>query len=73
MPAMTAGGTQVMFAKGPFVYLWAVSNNFGKKLPQGYCPPGQGNVNHMFTSARGNYIAFSCTGGNAYLTYVGDK
>ncbi len=73
LPAMTAGGTQVMFAKGPFVYLWAVSNRFGKKLPQGYCPPGQGDVNHMFTSARGNYIVFSCTGGNAYLTYVGDK
>ncbi|MGH2918553.1 MAG: Calx-beta domain-containing protein [Solirubrobacteraceae bacterium] len=73
LPAMTAGGTQVMFASGPFVYLWAVSNNFGKKLPQGYCPQGQGNVNHMHTSARGNYIVFSCTGGNAYLTYLGDK
>lgn len=73
MPAMTAGGTQVMFAKGPFVYLWAASNSFGKKLPQGYCPQGQGDVTHMYTSARGNYIVFSCTGGNAYLTYVGHK
>jgi Calx-beta domain len=72
-PAMTAGGTQVMFSNGPFVYLWAVSNNFGKKLPQGYCPAGEGDVNHLFTSARGNYIVFSCTGGNAYLTYVGHK
>ncbi|MDQ3675652.1 MAG: hypothetical protein M3401_02435 [Actinomycetota bacterium] len=73
MPAMSAGGTQVMFANGPFVYLYAVSNDFGKKLPQGYCPQGQGDVNDLFTSARGNYIVFSCTTGNAYLTYLGDK
>jgi hypothetical protein len=73
MPAMSAGGSQVMFGHGPFVFIYAVSNNFGKKLPQGYCPPGQGNVNDLFTSARGNYIVFSCSGGNAYLTYIGHK
>jgi hypothetical protein len=72
-PAMTAGGTQVMFANGPFVYLYAVSNNFGKKLPQGYCPAGDGTINSLFPSARGNYIVFSCTGGSAYLTYIGPK
>jgi len=73
MPAMTAGGTQVMYANGPFIYLYAVSNDFGKKLPQGYCAAGQGAINSLFTSARGNYIVFSCSGGNAYLTYIGPK
>jgi hypothetical protein len=70
---MSAGGTQVMFGTGPFVYIWAVSNNFGKKLPQGYCPNGQGDVSQVFSSARGNYLVFSCAGGNSYLTYIGDK
>lgn len=73
MPTMTAGGMHVMFANGPFVYLYAVSNEFGKKRPQGYCPAGQGQVNDLFTSSRGNYIVFSCSGGNAYLTYIGPK
>jgi hypothetical protein len=72
-PVMSAGGSQVMFGTGPFVYIWAVSNNFGKALPQGYCPGGQGDVNQVFSSARGNYLVFSCTGGNAYLTYIGHK
>jgi len=72
-PSMTAGGAQVMFGHGPFIYMYAVSNSFGKKLPKGYCPPGQGSVNNISTSARGNYIVFSCTGGNAYLSYIGEK
>lgn len=72
-PAMTAGGAQVMFANGPFVYLYAVSNRFGKKRPQGYCLAGQGDVRDPSTSSRGNYIIFSCAGGGAYLTYVGPK
>lgn len=73
MPAITAGGAQVMFAHGPFVYLYAVSNRFGKKRPQGYCPAGQGDVSDLSTSSRGNYIVFSCAGGDAYLTYIGPK
>ena len=73
MPTMTAGGMHVMFANGPFIYLYAVSNDFGKKRPQGYCPAGQGQINDLVTSSRGNYIVFSCSGGNAYLTYIGPK
>jgi len=72
-PSMTAGGAQVMFAHGPFLYLWAVSNNFGKQVPQGLCPPGQGRVVDAYTSARGNYVAFTCGGGAIYLSYIGPK
>lgn len=73
MPTMTAGGMHVMFANGPFIYLYAVSNDFGKKRPQGYCPQGQGQIRDLHTSSRGNYIVFSCSGGNSYLTYIGPK
>lgn len=73
VPFMTAGATQVMFAAGPYVYLYAVSNHFGKPGPQGYCPEGQGSVKSLQPSARGNYIVFSCAGGAAYLSYVGAK
>ena len=66
----TAGGGQVMFGSGPFVYLYAVSNNFGKKAPQGFCPAG-GNVTQTFPSGRGNYIVFSCSTGGVFLSYVG--
>jgi Calx-beta domain len=73
LPSMTAGGTQVMFAAGPYVYTYAQSNKFGLKKPPAVCPLGNGYVNTMQTSARGNYTVFSCTGGTAYLAYVGPK
>jgi len=66
----TAGGGQVIFGAGPFVYLYAVSNNFGKKAPQGFCPSGTGDVTRTSPSGRGNYIVFSCSGGGVYLSYV---
>jgi hypothetical protein len=69
----TNGGGQVLFGSGPYVYLYATSNNFGKGRPQGYCPPGQGNVTSIRPSARGNYVVFSCSGGRAYLSYLGGK
>ncbi|MGH2839358.1 MAG: hypothetical protein ACRDKY_00865, partial [Solirubrobacteraceae bacterium] len=69
----SAGGGQVMFGSGPFVYLYAKSNNFGKTAPQGYCPPSQGNVTATYPSGRGNYIVFSCSGGLVYLSYLGGK
>jgi hypothetical protein len=72
-PSMTAGGAQTFFAHGPFVYLYASSNNFGKQNPQGLCPLGQGYVSRANTSARGNYVAFSCTGGAIFLSYIGPK
>ncbi len=69
----TAGGGQVMFGSGRYVYLYATSNNFGKGRPQGHCPPGQGNVTATYPSARGNYVVFSCSGGAVYLSYLGGK
>jgi len=69
----TAGGGQVIFGSGPFVYLYALSNNFGKKAPQGFCPAGTGDVTQTSPSGRGNYIVFSCSGGLVYLSYVGGK
>lgn len=72
-PHPSGGGAQVMFGSGPFVYIYALSNDFGKKLPQGYCPAGQGNVTSLHPSARGNYLVFSCSGGQAYLAYLGGK
>jgi len=67
----TAGGGQVMFGAGQFVYTYAVSNNFGKKAPQGFCPAGSGDVTQAYPSGRGNYIVFSCSTGGVYLSYVG--
>jgi hypothetical protein len=67
----TGGGGQVMFGWGPLVYLYAKSNDFGKKAPQGFCPSGQGSVTATHPSARGNYIAFACSGGGMYLSYLG--
>jgi len=67
----TAGGGQVMFGSGPFVYVYAVSNNFGKKAPQGFCPASSGAVTQTYPSGRGNYIVFSCSTGGVYLSYVG--
>ncbi|MDQ3676737.1 MAG: hypothetical protein M3401_08050 [Actinomycetota bacterium] len=69
----SAGGGQVMFGSGPYVYLYAVSNSFGKKAPQGFCPSGQGNVTETYPSGRGNYIVFSCSAGRIYLSYLGGK
>lgn len=73
LPAMSAGGTQALFAFGPFAYLYAVSNSFGKAKPQGFCPSGQGVINGLALSARGNYAVLSCTGGPAYLSFLGGK
>lgn len=67
----SAGGGQVTFASGPYVYLYAKSNNFGKKAPQGFCPPGQGDVTATYPSGRANYIVFSCSAGGAYLSFIG--
>jgi len=66
----TAGGGQVIFGSGPFVYLYALSNDFGKQAPQGFCPAGGGDVTQTYPSGRGNYIVFSCSGGGVYLSYV---
>jgi len=67
----TAGGGQVIFGSGPFIYLYAVSNNFGKRAPQGFCPAGGGDVAQTSPSGRANYIAFSCSGGGLYLSFLG--
>lgn len=72
-PTMSSGGTQTMFAFGPYLYIYAVSNRFGKVLPQGLCPPGHGTIAETSTSARGNYIAFTCSSGALYLAYAGPK
>jgi len=69
----TAGGAQVFFSRGHLVYMYAIGNNFGAIRPLGYCPPGQGNVTALQPSARGNYVALSCAGGQVYLSYVGPK
>ncbi len=70
-PSMTAGAAQTMFAYGPFVYMYATSNNYGKRPPQGFCP--EGTVNEIATSARANYVAFACKGDAIYLSYIGPK
>lgn len=62
-----------MFAFGPNLYMYAISNHFGKSLPLGLCPPGHGVVRETSTSARGNYIAFTCSSGALYLAYDGPK
>jgi hypothetical protein len=67
----TAGGGQVLFGADRFVYLYAVSNNFGKAAPQGFCPSGEGNVTATSPSGRANYVVFSCSGGKLYLSYLG--
>jgi Calx-beta domain len=73
LPAMSAGGTQAMFAYGPYAYLYAVSNSFGKAKPQGVCPLLAGFINGLSMSGRGNYAVFSCSGGPAYLSFLGGK
>jgi hypothetical protein len=72
-PSMTAGAAQTMFASGPYLYMYATSNHFGEILPQGLCPPGHGTIGETSTSARGNYIAFTCSSGALYLAYAGPK
>jgi hypothetical protein len=72
-PSMTAGAAQTMFASGPYLYMYAISNHFGKARPQGMCPPGNGTIGETSTSARGNYIAFTCSSGALYLAYAGPK
>ena len=73
LPVMSAGSSQAMFAYGPYAYLYAVSNSFGKKQPQGFCPPDQGIITGLDLSARGNYSVLSCSGGAAYLFFLGGK
>jgi len=70
---IAAGAGQVIFGAGPFVYLYAVSNDFGKKAPQGFCPAGSGDVTQTYPSGRGNYVVFSCAAGGVYLSYLGGK
>lgn len=72
-PSTTAGGAQTLFAHGPFVYLYAISNRFGKQAPQGVCLAEHGYVTEVYTSARGNYVAFACAGGALILSYIGPK
>jgi len=73
LPVMSAGASQAMFASGPYAYLYAVSNDFGKPNPQGFCPEDQGVINGLDLSARGNYSVLSCSGGAAYLYFLGGK
>jgi len=72
LPVTSGGGSQAAFAAGPFAYLYAVSNSFGKVSPQGFCPD-QSFIDGLDLSARGNYIVLSCTGGAAYLSFLGGK
>jgi len=67
-----ADRSQAAFAAGPYAYLYAVSNNFGKASPQGFCPD-QSFINGLDLSARGNYIVLSCTDGPARLSFLGGK
>lgn len=46
---------------------------YGKKQPQGACPLDQGIITGLDLSARGNYSVFSCSGGAAYLYFIGGK
>jgi hypothetical protein len=71
LPSMSVGGARAFFAAGPFVYLYAVKNNFGSPAPQGFCPLDQGNVTAVSASGRANYVAFACSGGAVYLASVG--
>ena len=72
LPVTSGGGSQAAFAAGPYAYLYAVSNNFGKASPQGFCPD-QSFINGLDLSARGNYIVLSCTDGPARLSFLGGK
>ncbi len=67
----TGGGGQVIFGFDEFVYLYAKSNNFGKAVPQGFCPGGQSSVTATQPSSRGNYVVFSCSGSGVFLSYLG--
>jgi hypothetical protein len=62
-----------MFAFGPYAYIYAVSNNFGNAAPQGACPSGLGSITGLALSGRANYAVFSCSGGPAYLAFLGGK
>jgi hypothetical protein len=73
LPVTSAGSNQAMFAYGRFAYLYATSNDFGKIQPQGFCPEGQGVITGLDLSARGNYSVLSCSGGAAYLFFLGGR
>jgi len=73
LPVMSGGASQAMFAFGPYAYLYAVSNSFGKAAPQGDCPEGRGVIDGLDLSARGNYAVLSCTDGPVYLAFLGGK
>jgi hypothetical protein len=66
LPALSAGGTQGLFAFGPYAYVF-----FSRSAPQGFCPASQGDINGLHLSARANYAVLSCTGGLAFLAYLG--
>ena len=64
-PAMTSGGHAVLYGQGPLVRLST------KQRPVASCAAG--NVVELSTSPHGNYVAFTCSDGTAYLGYVGPQ
>ncbi|MCK9248201.1 MAG: hypothetical protein M0P31_04395 [Solirubrobacteraceae bacterium] len=69
-PATATGGPQVLFSHGPFVYGW-LTNQKDIKQAQTVCPVGTGDVTDLQVSHTWNYIAFSCSGGALYFSYLG--
>ncbi len=65
-PSMTAGGHFVFFGNGPYVDS-NVYRNFA------LCPYPGGEVAQVMGSAHGNYAVFTCSTGDAWLSYVGPK
>ena len=61
-PTMTAGGGFVLFGSKAFVD----SNSFRRFAS---CPAGI--VQQVTVSAHGNYAAYTCSGGQAYVSYIG--
>jgi hypothetical protein len=75
---INVGGNGVVFGHGSYLCLEvslldSTHRRGGYNIPQGACPPGQGNVADVTVSSRYNYTAFSCTGGGLFLHYVGPK
>jgi hypothetical protein len=64
-PSMTVGGNFVFYASGPFVLNPVYSTTMGT------CPAGA--AQQPAGSPHGNYDVFTCSGGPAYLHYVGPK
>jgi hypothetical protein len=64
-PSMTVGGSFVFYVSGPFV------RNPVYRTTMGTCPSGE--AQQPAGSPHGNYDVFACSGGGAYLHYVGPK